>query len=122
MAHKEISEVITLGASLGNAIGKSFEDGDWDWLSDPLNFIPVIKDVKPAIDNIDQVDDEFVNLTPEEFDELKAEFKEKFDIANDDVEQFVEDHYQLGLSFANVIVTHWLKPKDEVADLPAEEE
>ena len=117
MPYKELQEVITLGISVGNAFGKSFADGDWDWITDPLNFIPVIKDVFPAIEGISKVDDEWEQMTDEDWATLLADTKRDFDIPDDEVEEFVEDHFELGSLIAKIIAKHWIK-KDEEDVLP----
>ena len=118
MAHKEISDVIRLGAALGNGIGKSLEDGKWSW-TDATNFFPVISKIGPAVEGFDKLDDEWDSMNEQDFNELVAEFKSEFDLEDDKAEEFVEDHFELGKHVAFVLKKHYLKSKDET---PAEGE
>lgn len=87
---EELKDVVRFGASFGNAIGNSLEDGSVG-IGDIVHFIDPLMKVSAAISGIEQVPQELADLDPAEADELVALVVEDFDIPQDDAEVFVED-------------------------------
>ena len=87
---KELTEIVDFGISLGNALGKSFENGKLD-VGDTVHLWGVATTVAPAIKDSDEAWEEFKNRTPEQTADLIAHVKEKFDIPQDDIEEAIED-------------------------------
>jgi len=87
---KETKDLITLGASFGEAIYEAGKDSEWT-LGDYKHFLPVLGDVIPAISGIEQVPAELKDLTEAEKMELFDFFKQEFNIPDDLIEAFVEN-------------------------------
>ena len=86
---KETKEMLAAVFTLGNAVGKSLEDGKIGF-DDFANFIPVLPKLGTAIANSDQIPKELKDLDKEEVEEIKAFIKEEFDISNDALEEMIE--------------------------------
>ncbi len=86
---KELKDVVKFVISLGNAVGRAYEDGKFD-IADIAEFIEPLKNLYQAYVGIDQIDDELRSLTPDQFAELVEFIKTEFDIPQDKVEFFVE--------------------------------
>ena len=90
--------------SLAEAVKKSAADGEFSW-SDGLNFIDPLKKIGPAIDDIDNVIPEVMDLDAFEWNELVDFCQEKFDFITEstedgeevDVESKIEDALNAGV-------------------------
>ena len=90
--------------SLAEAVKKSAADGEFRW-SDGLNFIDPLKKIGPAIDDIDNVIPEVMDLDASEWNELVDFCQEKFDFITEstedgeevDVESKIEDALNAGV-------------------------
>ena len=90
--------------SLAEAVKKSAADGEFSW-SDGLNFIDPLKKIGPAIDDIDNVIPEVMDLDASEWNELVDFCQEKFDFITEstedgeevDVESKIEDAVNAGV-------------------------
>ena len=90
--------------SLAEAVKKSAADGEFSW-SDGLNFIDPLKKIGPAIDDIDNVITEVMDLDASEWNELVDFCQEKFDFITEstedgeevDVESKIEDALNAGV-------------------------
>ena len=90
--------------SLAEAVKKSAADGEFSW-SDGLNFIDPLKKIGPAIDDIDNVIHEVMDLDASEWNELVDFCQEKFDFITEstedgeevDVESKIEDALNAGV-------------------------
>jgi hypothetical protein len=92
---KETKDIVTLGASLSEAVYHSLKDGRVSF-GDYVNFIPVLGDLLPALGGIEEIPGEIVDLDEAEMDELKLHFKSEFDIPDDLIEEFVENALEMG--------------------------
>lgn len=81
--------------TVGNAIGKSLEDGKIK-LDDFGHFFPALSKIQKAFDNAELIPRELADMDKEEAEELKACVKETFDISDDIVEQKIEEAFDLG--------------------------
>ena len=66
---QQTKELLDFIFSLVEAIQKSTADGDFSW-SDGLNFIEPLKKIAPALDDIEQVIPEVMDLDASEWNEL----------------------------------------------------
>ena len=90
--------------SLAEAVKKSAADGEFSW-SDGLNFIDPLKKIGPAIDDIDNVIHEVMDIDASEWNELVDFCQEKFDFITEstedgeevDVESKIEDALNAGV-------------------------
>ncbi len=85
----ETKDVVLLGISLGNALGKSLEDGEFNW-TDAIGFIPALTKVPAAISGISQVKNEIMDMDPQEKQELKSMVIDEFDIPQEKTEEIIE--------------------------------
>ena len=100
----DTKELLDFIFSLAVAVKKSASDGDFSW-SDGLNFIEQLKKIGPAIDNIDDVVPEVMDLDAEEWRELVDYIQDKFDIVADadsddeqgDIESRIEEALNAGV-------------------------
>lgn len=101
MGIKEIKEVLTLMSSVIKAVDAATKNGlSWD---DFYHFVPVVPKVFPALEGIENVDDELFDLTEEELDELKVFVKDELDIPDNQVEMFIEKGLSIALDTAFLI-------------------
>lgn len=98
---QQTKELLDFIFSLAEAIYKSAKDGKFSW-TDGLNFIEPLKKIGPAIDDIDKIIPEVMDLSPEEFSELveyvqsKWEFQESPD-DDSTIEDRVEEAINAGI-------------------------
>ena len=98
---EQTKELLDFIFSLAEAIKKSTADGEFTW-SDGLNFIDPLKKIATAIDDIDEVIPEVIDLDASEQSELVDYVTERFDldISSDDdsdVESRVEEALNAGV-------------------------
>lgn len=104
---KDLKEVVKLGISLANALGKSLEDGKVDY-GDLINLWPVITDLGDAVAGIDAAYKEFKSLDAAGLGELSAYVKQEFDIPQEHVEVIIESAVEL---ISSVLRTYLLSKK-----------
>ena len=98
---EQTKELLDFIFSLVEAIKKSTADGDFSW-TDGLNFIEPLKKIAPAIDDIEDVIPEVMDLDAEEWSELIDFVQERFDLDIDpdddsDIESRVEEALNAGV-------------------------
>ena len=100
---EQTKELLDFIFALITAIKESTRDGDFTW-SDGLNFIEPLKKIAPAIDDIDQVIPEVMDLDASEWNELVDYIQERFDIVTtstdgeeDDIETKIEEALNAGI-------------------------
>ena len=101
---EDTKELLNFIFSLAEAVKKSAADGEFSW-SDGLNFIDPLKKMGPAIDDIDNVIPEVMDLDASEWNELVDFCQEKFDFITEstedgeevDVESKIEDALNAGV-------------------------
>ena len=76
---EETKDVVRLGISLGNAVGKSLEDGEITF-SDALFFVAPATKIPAAISGINLVDDEILDMDEAEEAELNQMVQDEFNI------------------------------------------
>lgn len=87
---KETKELVKFGLVLGKALAEALADGKVD-LTDALKFLPVLRELKDAVEGIDQVPTELKDLDDAEKKELLEYIKGEFDLENDEVEAKCEE-------------------------------
>ena len=98
---EQTKELLDFIFSLVEAIKKSTADGDFSW-TDGLNFIEPLRKIAPAIDDIEDVIPEVMDLDDSEWSELIDFVQEKFDLDLDqdddlDIEARVEEALNAGV-------------------------
>ena len=99
----DTKELLDFIFSLAEAVKKSAADGKFSW-SDGLNFIEPLKKIGPAIDNIEDVITEVMDLDASEWNELVDYCQNKFDFITEsddgeevDIETKIEDALNAGI-------------------------
>ena len=98
---QQTKELLDFIFSLAAAIKKSASDGKFSW-TDGLNFIEPLKKIAPAIDDIEDVIPEVMDLDAEEWSELIDFVQERFDLDinpddGSDIESKVEEALNAGV-------------------------
>lgn len=104
---KDLKEVVKLGISLANALGRSLEDKKIGY-NDLLNFWPVVTDIKQAVEGIDVAVKEFKSLDAAGLVELTGYIKAEFDLPQDGIEVIIESALEL---ISSVLRTYLLTKK-----------
>lgn len=99
-------EVINFAIALGTGIERSLADKQFT-LADLPNFMPALMSAIPALDNIDLVSLEFMDLKPGEAEELKAYVKEQLKLEDSKVEEFIEDAFSVVLAIFMLVKTYF---------------
>lgn len=94
---KNVKELVRLGVSIANAVGKSMEDGKFT-VFDMAHFIGVLAKVPAAIADLDQVPVEIKSIDDAEYLALVEEFKKDLDLPQDAAEQVIEMGFEVGLA------------------------
>lgn len=115
---KETKQVIDLAIAIGDGIVLSLKD-DKLTLSDLPNFFGVILKIMPAVEGIEDVALEFKLATEEETEELKLYVKDKLDLEDEQIEEFIEDAFAVVLDIYHLLKRYFLVAEDgsELPDL-----
>ena len=98
---EQTKELLDFIFSLIGAIKESTKDGEFTW-SDGLNFIEPLKKIAPAIDDIEEVIPEIMDLDASEWNELVDYVQANFDLDTDpeddtDIETKIEEALNAGV-------------------------
>lgn len=98
---EQTKELLDFIFSLITAIKESTKDGEFTW-SDGLNFIEPLKKIAPAIDDIEDVIPEVMDLDASEWHELVDYVQENYDLETDpnddsDIESKIEEALNAGV-------------------------
>lgn len=112
----ESKQVIDFAIALGLGIHKSLDDKQFT-LTDLPNFMPALITAIPALDNVDLVSLEFMDLKPEEAEELKAYVRNQLKLEDGKDEEFIEDAFAVVLSIFMLVKSYFKTelPVDEDA-------
>ena len=110
---KETKELVLFISSLGNALGDALEDGEVDW-TDLGTLVGVIRTVGPALEGAQEVFSELSDLSEVEYQELLATAQENFDIPQDQLEEYAESAFDLGLRLAMFVSKFFTEPEEQV--------
>ena len=113
---KETKEVLDLVITVGKGVEASLED-DKLTLSDLPNFFNVIFQVLPAIEGIGKVAMEFKLASDAESEELKQYLRDELDLADDEMEAFIEEAFETVLTIWQIVKKYFLKDQ-KYPDLP----
>ena len=95
---QQTKELLDFIFSLVEAIKRSTSDGDFSW-SDGLNFIEPLKKIAPALDNIEEVIPEVMDLDASEWNELVDYVQANFNLEiNDDDDTSIEEKVEEALN------------------------
>ena len=100
----ELKDYVLFVAKVGNAIGKTAEDGEVS-LGDALNFIPVLPAAMTAFSGSAAVVYEAADMSEEELAHLVESFKSEFDLSQEDAEKTVEICVDVGLRLLKVALS-----------------
>ena len=98
---EQTKELLDFIFSLIGAIKESTKDGEFTW-SDGLNFIEPLKKIAPAIDDIEEVIPEIMDLDASEWNELVDYVQANLDLDTDpeddtDIETKIEEALYAGV-------------------------
>ena len=98
---QQTKELLDFIFSLVEAIKKSTSDGDFSW-SDGLNFIEPLKKIAPALDDIEAVIPEVMDLDSSEWNELVDYVQANFNLEvseddDSDIESKIEEALNAGV-------------------------
>ena len=94
---QQTKELLDFIFSLIGAIKESTKDGEFTW-SDGLNFIEPLKKIAPAIDDIEEVIPEIMDLDASEWNELVDYVSEQWNIDTSDTEDDIYERIEDGLN------------------------
>jgi len=100
--YKDVEELVSFVADLANGIGKALEDKKFT-IGDLPDFIPALKSAYAAIENVQDVWNQFKNMTRDEQSALAEVFAQRFDIPQDKAEEVVEKAVRIGLQLYELI-------------------
>ena len=86
---EETKDVLDFMFSFIDAVGKAKEDGEMSW-SDARHFIDPVKKLFEAVEDIEEVLPEIVDLDESEYDELVAYVREKWDYDEENLDWVVD--------------------------------
>lgn len=96
---KELKEMVSFGLTIPEAYYRAKEDGDID-ISDIVHLYPIVQKAPDAIMDADEIPEELLDLTEEEYNELCNFVGEEFDIPEDRIEEAVEIGIKIGFHIA----------------------
>ena len=99
---KETKEVLEFVIPVVKGFTQISEDGKVE-IHELIVFLPTLLKLKDAIEGVDQVPLEFKLATPEEAEELKQYLRDELDLADDKMEEFIEDSFALVLDLYKLI-------------------
>jgi hypothetical protein len=101
---KETKELVGFVLAVVSAVVESKSDDGQITLGDAPKFFNAMVAAPNAFIGADKIGAELKNLTIEEKNELMAEFREKFDITDDEIEELIEDAVEAAVALSNVII------------------
>lgn len=104
----QLKEVLTFGASFGNALGSALQDDGRITLGEYVLFIGPLLKLAPAVEDIDVALAQLLDMDETEKQELLEFAKTEFDIADDDAEVFVEDTLRVALEVFSYVKNHFI--------------
>lgn len=99
---KETKEVLDFVIPIVKGFTQINEDGKVE-ITELVVFLPALLKLKEAIEGVDQVPVEFKLATPEEAEDIKQYLRDTLDLADDKMEEFIEDSFALVLDLFKLI-------------------
>ena len=107
---KDIEEMLDFALSLFSAIQKAAEDREFT-VTDLRFFVEPLRKIYAAVEGADNIPAEWNDLSDEEKERLSLFFKERFDIPDDELEQFIEKVFAFLLELSDIL--KWLREMQE---------
>ena len=99
---KNLKELVLFVIELAEGIVKSLED-DKVTITDAVNLVPAVKAALPAFEGISDVGQEFADLDDEEQLEIIEYVKSEFDLAEKEVEAFIESAFATAMNLVELV-------------------
>ena len=99
---EETKDVLDFMFSFIDAVGKAKEDGEMSW-SDARHFIDPVKKLFEAVEEIEEVLPEIVDLDESEYDELVAYVREKGDYDEENLDWVVDTAIEAGRGILTLV-------------------
>ena len=99
---EEVKDVLDFMFSFIDAVGKARKDGEMSW-GDARYFIDPVKKLFDAVEDIDEVLPEIVDLDEAEYDELVAYVREKWDYDEENLEWVVDTAIEAGRGILSLV-------------------
>ena len=99
---EETKDVLDFMFSFIDEVGKAKEDGEMSW-SDARHFIDPVKKLFEAVEDIEEVLPEIVDLDESEYDELVAYVREKWDYDEENLDWVVDTAIEAGKSILMMV-------------------
>ena len=99
---KETTELVMCGIGFMNAAGKAKADDGKYTVGDLTYFLVPMGQIPSALDGADKISDELKARTAEDTNALLTEAKQRFDLPDDEIEEFVEDAVAWALATARL--------------------
>ena len=99
---EETKNVLDFMFSFIDAVGKAKEDGEMSW-SDARHFIDPVKKLFEAVEDIEEVLPEIVDLDESEYDELVAYVREKWDYDEENLDWVVDTAIEAGRGILTLV-------------------
>ena len=100
---KDSKEFLMFILGLGNAGGESMKNGTIDF-RDALNFWEPMTLAEDAFDGFQNIYEELLNATPDQYEELYQMSAEKFDIPQDRIERVIEKGIKASLNMIEMVM------------------
>ena len=98
----ETKELLDFVFTLLTSADKALSDGKFDY-NDIMVIIPAFMKLGPAINDINKIPKELLDLDKEEMEELKAFVHDKFDIANDKLEMMIKKAFEIVFTIVELL-------------------
>lgn len=105
---EDIKKGVTAVVGLGIAFDKSFADGKFQF-TDALNFVAPAQNMPTSADALKNIKDQFLDLDSEEREEVIAFVREELDLRNDNLEEQIEDSFDLSLRIYGYVTKYFVK-------------
>ena len=99
---EETKDILDFMFSFVEAVGKARKDGEMSW-SDARYFIDPVKKLFEAVEDIDEVLPEIEDLSEEEYDELVAYVRDKWDYDEENLDWIVDTAIEAGKSILMMV-------------------
>ena len=99
---EETRDIIDFVFSFVEAVGKAKADGEMSW-SDARHFIDPVKKLFEAVEDIEEVLPEIVDLDESEYDELVAYVREKWDYDEENLDWVVDTAIEAGRGILTLV-------------------
>lgn len=99
---EETKDVLDFMFSFIDAVGKAKKDGEMSW-SDARHFIDPVKKLFEAVEDIEEILPEIVDLDESEYDELVAYVREKWDYDEENLDWVVDTAIEAGRGILTLV-------------------